>query len=237
MDILIISLAPVAIIAGYIWARDRYEREPVKMLAVALLAGVLTALPVMGVESLIASWGESLEGLSAAAWSGFAVAGFTEELFKYLALFLLIWKSREFNDKFDGIVYGAYVSLGFAGIENFLYVWHEGYTTGLVRAFTAVPAHAIFGITMGFYFGMAKFYPAKRTQMKIKAFVIPFILHGIYDFIIMTEIEWLWIVFTGFLVFLVISAVKRMKNLTDSSYFKTDYDLLNKTFTKDDTNS
>jgi RsiW-degrading membrane proteinase PrsW (M82 family) len=237
MDILIISLAPVAIIAGYIWARDRHEREPVRMLLGALLAGVLTILPVMGMESLLASWGESLEGLAEAAWKGFAVAAFSEELFKYLALFLLIWKSREFNDKYDGIVYGTFVSLGFAGVENFLYVMQEGYTTGLVRAFTAVPAHAIFGVTMGFYFGMAKFYPAKRTQMKIKAFVYPFFLHGVYDFILMTEIEWLWIVFVGFMVILIISAIKRMKNLTDSSYFNTDYDLLNKTFHKDDTNS
>jgi protease PrsW len=237
MDILIIALAPVAIIAGYIWARDKYEREPIRMLLGALLAGALTIFPVMGIESLISALGEPLEGLAEAAWSGFAVAGFTEELFKYTALFLLIWKSKAFNDKYDGIVYGAFISLGFAGIENVLYVIQEGYTTGMVRAFTAVPAHAIFGITMGFYFGMAKFYPAKRTQLKIKALIIPMFLHGVYDFILMTGIEWLWIVFLGFLIFLFISAIRRMKKLTDTSYFRTNYDLLNETFGKDDTNS
>jgi RsiW-degrading membrane proteinase PrsW (M82 family) len=237
MDILLISLAPVAIIAGYIIFRDKYEREPVRLLFFALLAGILIVFPVLAVEHAISVIGEPLDDMAGAAWKAFAVAGFTEELFKYLALFLLIWRSREFNDKYDGIVYGTFISLGFAGIENVLYVMQEGYATGMVRAFTAVPAHAIFGIVMGFYFGMAKFYPKKRSAMKMKALFIPMLLHGIYDFILMTGIEWLWIVFLGFLVFLYIMGLRYMKQLSGVSYYKTDYDLLNKKFTADEPNS
>jgi RsiW-degrading membrane proteinase PrsW (M82 family) len=237
MDILLISLAPVAIIAGYIWFRDKYEREPIRMLFFSLLAGAAIVIPVVMIENLISIPGEGMEGLPAAAWKSFAVAGFTEELFKYLALFLLIWKSREFNDKYDGIVYGTFISLGFAAVENILYVFSEGYPTGLVRAFTAVPAHAIFGITMGFYFGLAKFYPRKRKEFQWKAFLIPFLSHGIYDFILMTGIEWLWIVFVAFLVFLYISAFRRMKRLSDASFFNTDYDLLNRKLTNNDQNT
>lgn len=237
MDILIISLGPVAIIAGYIWFRDKYEREPFRMLLLSLLAGALIVLPVLAVENLISCWGESWEGIAGAAWNAFAVAGVTEESFKYLALYLLIWRSREFNDKYDGIVYGTFISLGFAGIENLLYVLQEGYATGLVRAVTAVPAHAIFGITMGFNFGLAKFYPKKRSILKVKSLLIPVLLHGIYNFILMTGIEWLWFVFAGFVVFLYISGLKRMKTLSDLSYFRTDYDLLNKTFNKNEGDS
>jgi protease PrsW len=237
MDILIISLAPVAIIGGYIWFRDRYEREPLRMLIYSILAGAVIILPVVFMEGIISLPAESMSDIPAAAWKAFAVAGFTEEAFKYLALFLLVWNSREFNDKFDGIVYATFISLGFAAIENILYVLSEGYATGMIRAFTAVPAHAVFGITMGFYFGIAKFYPKKRKYMLVVAFFLPFLLHGIYDFILMTGIDWLWVVFLLFLVFLYISGLKRLKNLSDQSYFNTDYNLLNQKFSNNDQNT
>ncbi len=237
MDVLIVSLAPVAIIAGYICARDRYEREPVRLLLLAILSGALIVLPVMFVENLMSRLGNPLNGIAEAAWKAFAVAGLTEETFKFLALYLLIWKSREFNDKYDGIVYGTFISLGFAGIENVLYVSQEGNATGLIRAFTAVPAHAVFGITMGFYLGMAKFYPKRMKYLKYKSLLIPILLHGIYDFILMTEIDWLWIIFLCFVVFLYISGVRRMKILTTGSYYRTDFELLNKTFNKKDESS
>ncbi len=230
MDILFISLAPVAIIAGYILFRDKYEKEPFRLLLLALLAGALIVIPIMAVESFLSMLGEALQGIASAAWTAFVVAGFTEEMFKFIALFLLVWKSRELNEKYDGIVYGTFISLGFASVENVMYVMQDGYATGMLRAFTAVPAHAIFGITMGFYFGLAKFYPEKQGSLKLKALLIPMILHGIYDFILMTGIEWLWIIFVVFVVFLYISGFKRVKYLSDHSYFRTDYELLNKKF-------
>ena len=230
MDILLISLAPVAIIAFYVWFRDKYEREPVRMVLLAMLAGTIIVFPVILVEQGIQSIGQSFEGLSAAAWHAFAVAGFTEELFKFMALYVLIWKSPEFNDKYDGIVYATFVSLGFAGVENVMYVLQSGFNTGLMRAFTAVPAHAIFGITMGYYFGMARFYRKRQTELKWKALWVPILLHGIYDFILMTGIGWLLIIFAGFVVYLYITGLKRMKALSVQSYYRTDYELLNRKF-------
>lgn len=237
MDILLISLAPVAIIAGYIWFRDKYEREPLRLLILSLLAGAMIIIPVGLTEWMLAKVGASFGNLSLVAWKSFVVAAFPEEGFKYLALFLLIWNNREFNDKYDGIVYGTFISLGFAAVENILYVVSQGYVTGLVRAFTAVPAHAIFGITMGFYFGFAKFYPKKRNSMMARAFFIPFLLHGIYDFILLTGIDWLWVVFLGFVFFLYFSGLRRLKNLADLSFYKTDFDLLNQKFSNHDQNT
>lgn len=230
MDILLVSLAPVAIIAFYVWFRDKYEREPVRMVLLAMLAGALIVFPVMVAENLISLIGQPLYGIGEAAWNAFVVAGFTEELFKYVTLYLLIWKSPEFNDKYDGIVYAVFISLGFAGVENVMYVIESGIHTGIMRAFTAVPAHAIFGITMGFYFGMARFYPKRQKEFKSKALWIPILLHGIYDFILMTEIDWLWGVFIGFVIYLYFIGHKRMKTLSVQSYFRTDYELLNRKF-------
>jgi RsiW-degrading membrane proteinase PrsW (M82 family) len=232
MDLIVLSLAPVFIIAGYIYFRDKYEREPIRLLMLALLFGALTVIPIMFLESFLSSFSQLFSGLGSAAWNAFAVAAFSEELFKYIALYLLIWKRREFNDKLDGIVYAVFISLGFAAVENILYVTGNGHFTGIMRAITAVPAHAVFGVTMGFYFGMARFYEKQRQQLKMKALLYPIILHGIYDFILFTRIGWLTIVFLAFLVFLYISGLKRIKELADQSIYKTDYDLLNQKFSK-----
>ena len=234
MDLLIISLAPVFIIGGYIYFRDKYDREPIRLLLFALLFGAFAVIPILFVEQFLDGFTVLFTGIFAVAWKAFAVAGFTEELFKFTALYLLIWKSPEFNDKFDGIVYAVFVSLGFAAVENVLYVIGNGYSTGITRALTAVPAHAIFGVTMGFYFGMAKFFEKERSVLKRKALFIPMLLHGVYDFILFTGFAWLTIVFTGFLIYLYYSAFKRIKILSKQSFFNTDYDLMNKTFSKKD---
>ena len=101
-----------------------------------------------------------------------------------------------------------------------------------MRAITAVPTHAIFGITMGFYFGLAKFYEKQRQNLKMKALLYPILLHGIYDFILFTGIEWLTVVFVAFVVFLYISGLKRLKNLSNQSIYKTDFNLLNEKLSK-----
>lgn len=232
MNLLILSLAPVVIIAAYIYFRDKYEKEPLRLLLLALLAGALSVIPILIVERFLSGFASLFSHYLAAAWNAFVVAAFSEELFKYFALYLIVWKSPEFNEKFDGIVYATYVSLGFAAVENVLYVMDGGLSTGIIRAITAVPAHAIFGITMGFYFGMARFYPRQQKQLKLKALFIPMLLHGIYDFILFTELAWLTIVFVAFVVYLYISGLKRMRNLSELSIYNTDYNLLNQKFSK-----
>jgi RsiW-degrading membrane proteinase PrsW (M82 family) len=230
MNLLILSLAPVFIIAGYVYFRDKYEREPIGLLLWALFCGALSVIPILFIESFLMGFSGLFSGLGKAAWDAFAVAAFSEEIFKFIALYLLIWKSREFNDKLDGIVYAVFISLGFAAVENVMYVMGNGFGTGIMRAITAVPAHAIFGVTMGFYFGMAKFYDKKRYELKLKALIYPILLHGIYDFILFTGFEWLTIVFIGFLVFLYISGLNRIKQLSNQSIYKTDFNLLNEKF-------
>ncbi len=234
MDLLILSLAPVLIIASYIYFRDKYEKEPIRMLLFALLAGAITVIPILFVEQFLDSFTDFFPELTSAAWNAFIVAAFSEELFKFIVLYLLIWKSREFNEKFDGIVYAVFISLGFAGLENVLYVMEGGIGTGVIRAITAVPAHATFGITMGFYFSLAKFYEKERTVLKFKALVYPILLHGIYDFILMTGIQWLTGVFFLFVLFFYIFGLKRIKTLSDQSIYKTDFNLLNEKLSKPD---
>jgi len=155
-----------------------------------------------------------------AAYNAFFVAASTEEIFKYLVFIFIIWKHKDFNEMFDGIVYAAYISLGFAAIENLMYVFSNGIGVGFLRAFTAVPAHAIFGITMGFFLALAKFQTKGKIIWLFLSLVIPIALHGFYDFILMSQKEILLVAFIPYLIILIIVGLKQMKGLSDASRFK-----------------
>jgi RsiW-degrading membrane proteinase PrsW (M82 family) len=75
----------------------------------------------------------------------------------------VLYNNKNFNEPFDGIVYAVIVSMGFATIENIIYVFQYGFATGILRLFTAVPAHAAFGILMGYFLGKAKFTHGKSS--------------------------------------------------------------------------
>ena len=220
MAVLLASLAPVFIILFYIYFRDKYEKEPLGMLIKALLLGIVIVIPVIFVERMLMILMPQSSKVAEAAYHAFVVAGSTEELFKFLALYLLVWNSPNFNEKFDGIVYAVFVSLGFAGVENVLYVMDGGMQTALTRAITAVPAHAIFGITMGYYLGIAHMYRELKGKYLTRALLVPILLHGIYDFILMVEVSWLLLLFVPFLIVLYIMGIKKMKVLSDTSIFK-----------------
>jgi RsiW-degrading membrane proteinase PrsW (M82 family) len=155
-----------------------------------------------------------------AFYTAFIVAGLTEEAFKYLAFFLLIWRNKNFNEKFDGIVYAVFISLGFATVENIGYVIQFGEQTGYIRALASVPAHALFGVTMGYYFGLAKFYTVQRKLFLVRAILYPIILHGIFDFILMLGNYRLFLAFIPYVIFLYIDGFRRMSNLSRRSIFR-----------------
>jgi len=220
MAVLLASLAPVFIILFYIYFRDKYDKEPLGLLLKALLLGIVVVIPVIFVERLLMNMMPQSNKVAAAFYHAFIVAGSTEELFKFLALYLLVWKSPSFNEKFDGIVYAVFVSLGFAGVENVLYVLDGGMQTALMRSLTAIPAHAIFGIIMGYYLGIAHMYKELKGPNLARALLVPILLHGIYDFILMVDIGWLLLLFFPYIIVLYIMGVKKIKVLSDTSVFK-----------------
>ena len=232
-----LSLAPVLIIALYLYSRDKYEKEPGTMLFKALGMGVLIVLPAilmeLWFESLATSFfplqegpgqfefkfiGNATEKFYYSIYQAFFVASFTEETLKYLAFILIIWRNKNFNEFFDGIIYASFISLGFAAIENIFYVMQMGSATGVLRAFTAVPGHALFGVTMGYYLGLAKFKPNKVYYL-IMALIMPIILHGIYDLILISEKNVLMLLFIPFVIILWILGFRKMKQHSDNSIF------------------
>jgi len=220
MYLLLLALAPAIIIMIYVYFRDRYEKEPIKLILKGILLGAIIIFPVGLIENYLIELGKLYGKIPKAAWDGYIVAGATEEAFKYLMVFILIWRNSNFNEKFDGIVYAVSVALGFATVENLFYVFSQNsMQVGLLRAFTAVPGHTIFGIVMGFYLGLARFDQSNRTKWLLKAFLIPWLLHGTYDFMIMTGHPLLILTFIPFLIFMYRVGLKRMREFNDQSIF------------------
>jgi RsiW-degrading membrane proteinase PrsW (M82 family) len=219
-----ISLAPILIVAIYIYLRDKYEKEPLLSLIKALLLGMLIVLPAVFIEKFLGSLNEGWnEGITTTFYSSFIVASLTEEGLKFSLFILFFWKSVDFNEKFDGIVYAVFISLGFAAIENLFYVFRGGYSVGLLRALTAVPAHALFGTQMGYHLGLARFYPDRRKLQLIMAFLMPFIWHGTYDFLLMGHNQYLMVLFIPLVIFFWISGLRKMNELSKASVFRDDW--------------
>jgi RsiW-degrading membrane proteinase PrsW (M82 family) len=204
----------------YVYFRDKYEKEPIKLILKGILLGAIIIFPVGLIENYVMGFGTGLTKIPKAAFDGFVVAGATEEAFKYFVVFILIWRNRNFNEKFDGIVYAVSVALGFAAIENLFYVFsNNSMQVGLLRAFTAVPGHAIFGVVMGFYLGMARFSVKGKGKWLLSAFTVPWLLHGIYDFMIMSGHPVLLLTFIPFLIFMYRHGLKRMREFNEQSIF------------------
>ncbi|NVO21571.1 MAG: PrsW family intramembrane metalloprotease [Bacteroidetes bacterium] len=220
MSLLLLSLAPVFILLAYVYMRDKYEKEPLRLLFEGVFAGGILLFPVAAIEQGLSTIVPAFQGIGMAAYDGFVVAGFTEEVFKFLVLFFLFWRNRNFNERYDGIVYAVSVSLGFAAVENIFYVYKGSYQVGLLRAFTAVPAHMIFGILMGYYLGMAKFQTDRRRGFLWKAILVPWLFHGTYDFLLLSKHLLFLLVFIPFLFIMWRTGLKRMKLHVDSSFFR-----------------
>jgi RsiW-degrading membrane proteinase PrsW (M82 family) len=220
-NLLFISLAPVFVIAVYVYCRDKYEKEPYSILLKALLTGILIVLPAVLIEKLLSLFLRSTEGLGYAAYTAFVVAALTEEGLKFLGFYFFFLKNRNFNERFDGIVYAVYIALGFAGIENMLYVLSGGAGVGVLRALTAVPAHALFGVSMGFYFGLARFSTGYRSFYLVLAFLLPYLFHGVYDFLLMGNSPVLMTLFVPVFIYFWISGFRKMSLSSESSSFRT----------------
>lgn len=221
MLLLASALAPSAALLYYFYMRDKYEREPRRCLLKAFLLGGVIVVPVLFVEMVLNVFDMADSSLLAAGYTAFVVAGLVEETFKYLLFFLYIWKHREFDEMYDGIVYSVFISLGFATVENLAYVLSTGFNTALVRSLTAVPAHALFGVAMGYYLGIAKFAKEKyRRKLIWLGFLSPVLLHGVYDFILFSQRFSMLIFFIPYMLYLWRRGLRNVDELVEFSPFR-----------------
>ena len=200
------AVLPAIFLLVHVYRADKLEKEPAPLLISLVLYGIAATFIALVLERagsfLLGLWFE--EGSVAYnAIMYFGIVAFSEEGAKYILLRRRTWRSDAFNCQFDGVVYAVFVSLGFALWENLGYVAMYGLSTALVRAVTAVPGHACFGVFMGVYYGRAKRYDndgdfVKAKRCRTMAVLMPALLHGAYDFIATMEdpnCEWMFLVF------------------------------------------
>ena len=188
--VLLAALLPIAILIFYICYKDKKSPEPISQLLKAFFFGILSAplsfcfsIPFGALGLYPTEATNILESISTA----FFAAAIPEEIAKFIMLWFLLRRNHYFDEKMDGIVYAVCVSLGFAALENILYLfsnYEEFLSVGISRALFAVPGHFCFGILMGYYYSLAKFY--SRASMRNKALILiaPIIVHGLYDSIL-----------------------------------------------------
>lgn len=188
MQLFMLAFAPGLFILLYVYFRDRYEREnPFTVLRIFML-GTVAVLPAIQLEQLFAPVARNFHGASTAslAVSVFLVIGPVEEACKFAVVWFGIYPSREFKEPMDGLVYSTAAAMGFASVENFLYLHYHGTEAAPVRALLAVPGHLFFSGIWGYHLGLAKF-KHQQTGSIAGALVAAAFLHGVYDFLVASQ--------------------------------------------------
>ena len=237
--VILIALIPAVAMMIFIYFQDSHEKEPIGLLLGIFGLGILSAIPAILLEWAADKFinltfgGTYLIYWAVTAFFGVAII---EEGVKFLAAYLLTWRNRHFNYKFDGIVYCLFGSMGFAGIENVMYLLMESNQSqlnlGIQRGLLAIPAHAMCAIFMGYFYGNAKFkksYGDRSGCRKnlIMGFLIASSLHGFYDFCLLTGNPILTIVFfifvavaDGFTIHRIIKAKKEDQKMYEAPVFR-----------------
>ncbi len=222
-----LAAAPAVYLLFLIYKLDKKEKEPFGFLVKLVAFGAVTIIPacVMEIfgEDILLMFFEEGDVLTTALYYTIVVAG-SEELVKFLALFWATWNKPSFNCRFDGVVYAVFVSLGFALLENILYVVQYGAGTGILRALTAVPLHCAAGIYMGEFYGNAKKCAncddaKNRRANLLKAYFVPVLLHGVYDTLCSLDYDGAVAVFLLFVVAMYVITIANVRKYAKNDEF------------------
>ena len=218
-----LAVIPAVILIAYIVHKDKVEKEPFTLLLGLFILGALTILPAgtaeyVTMEPLAKEMGE--DSIGYAIITNFFIVAFAEESMKYLVLRLRTWKHPAFNYTFDAEVYAVVVSLGFATLENILYVMEENTVKiAVLRGVLAVPGHAIDAVFMGYFYGRAKLYHSRGevgagTRDSWLALLVPMFTHGFYDFCLTIGTDTAMIVFMVYEVIITSVAIRKIHTLS-----------------------
>ncbi|MDC3127796.1 PrsW family glutamic-type intramembrane protease [Candidatus Pelagibacter bacterium] len=185
MIVLLATILPSIILVTYFVNSDKFK-EPTFQIIKIFFLGILITIPAFFLNTYFGNFLETNTNISEDLIGSFLTAAPIEEGLKFSVLFYFVYKMKDFNEPVDGIVYGVCVSLGFATLENiyYVYVLPEYFATtplslALLRAFSAVPAHAAFGAIMGYFF-MKYSFVSKKDNL-LFSLAIPIFLHGFYN--------------------------------------------------------
>ncbi len=205
--LLTVAIAPGLALFSYFYLRKQIAKEPSRTLFHTFLYGAIMTFPILFIQHVF----EEENVFANSFLRNVIFTSGIEEFFKWLILLIAIYRHVEFEDAYDGILYGASVSLGFATVENIIYLLSFGMDTAFLRALLPVSSHALFGVVMGYYFGKAKFaIEADINRYLFLAFLASYGLHFIYNAILTVSDLWLYLIIP-FMLFLWWFGLTRVK--------------------------
>lgn len=204
-----IAVIPIIFLLKYTFDKDKIEKEPLLLLLKLFVSGMFSSIIVLIVSLSL----EMVIDDGNKFYDSFVKVGLVEEICKWISIYVITWRHKEFNYKFDAIVYCIFVSLGFALVENIGYSFHYGIGTALLRSIISVPGHAFFAIYMGYYLGRAKLSYSKKNiksgnWFTVYSVLIPTLLHGIYNYCLISQNDGIYIIFIMFIISLYILSFK-----------------------------
>ena len=226
MPLLLITILPSILIVLYFVKSDKFQEPKNEILKVFFL-GVLISIPAYILNTYLGEFFYNNTKVSESIISSFLTAAPVEEGLKLSILYYFVYKMKDFNEPMDGIVYGICVSLGFATLENFYYVYlladyfaETPMSIAILRSFSAVPAHAVFGVFMGYFF--MKYSFIKKGDSLLFAFLVPFVLHGCYNLFASSNfiVSLLLIIISWFVALSMFSRLKKSQRNKNREYEK-----------------
>lgn len=235
----LLAVIPSVFLLIKVYQADKVEKEPAPLLFKLFIKGLESAFFAAVVEALLINFGLNtlvhlglIEGEGSFLYhaiEAFLIVAVAEEGFKYYFLKKTTWNHPAFDYRFDAVVYAVFVSLGFATIENILYVWGSQIESGtglqlsVYRGVLSVPAHCVFAVAMGIHYGAAK-YAQGHEQFDLeeaglrKAFLVPVLMHGFFDFALMMNQP----LYTGlFFLFVILADYRALKAVGRASQTDT----------------
>jgi len=227
--LLIAAVLPGVFIMHYVYKKDWVEKEPMGLIVKLLIFGALSVVPAVlmelfGTYLVYGSIDEPDYVTKTQIFlDNFVVVAISEELCKYLFLKKITWKHPSFDYRFDAIVYSVSVSMGFAILENVMYIFDHGLSIALTRALISIPGHACFAITMGVFYGQAKLFEKleKKTAVRRNLFfsvLIPVLMHGFFDYCLSFDSGLYTILFYLFIIITDIICLLVIKNFSKKDY-------------------
>lgn len=222
IELIMLAITPILVYILWAYLKDKYEKEPIMTLSKFFVLGAIISILGIVIEELLIKV-NVFDKYSYILYMAFIVAGLTEEGLKAIVLIPNLLREKHFNEKLDGIIYSIFLSLGFATVENIIYIFFEDirsvFEVGLIRAVVSIPAHVMFGITMGYYISKYKFNndSTPKKEYLVMAILAPILLHGVFNFILMIPDRWSIIMFIVYIVILLKINLDKLDEYTNNS--------------------
>ena len=225
--VLLLAVLPVVILGYYVYYKDK-DKEPKKLLFELFLGGLLAAVLTVLISLIIRKIFPFFDGNTASykpiqllVYTMFIVS-LVEEVSKFIITYLISYHNKEYDQLYDMIVYAVFVSLGFAWIENVLYIIDGGISAAVSRFLFAVPTHASVAVFMGYYLSLSKLADInKKEKLKFRylilSILIPTLFHGLYDFLVYSSSYFLMYLLSAFSLLLFIKANEKLVQVSSSN--------------------